>query len=83
MLLQKLYTIVERFEESCKQLLIDPLFPHIGIKQKLEVYKELHNELTIGESEYSFTNVDEEIKYFKYDRPEFLNPNSVDILPRL
>ena len=72
MLLQKLYTILERFEESCKQLLIDPLFPHIGIKQKLEVYKELHNELTIGESEYSFTNVEEEIKYFKYDKPEFL-----------
>lgn len=72
MLFPKLHTTIEKFEESCKQFLNEPLFPHIGIKQKLEVYKELHDELTIGESEYIFVNIEEEIKYFKNDKPEFI-----------
>ena len=72
MLLQQLYNITIRFEENCKQFLIDPLFPNFSIKQKLDIYKELSKELTIGESEYNFINVAEEIKYYKYDKPEFL-----------
>lgn len=72
MLFQKLHTTIEKFEESCKQFLNEPLFPHIGIKQKLAVYKELHKELAVEESEYIFINIEEEIKYYKYDKPEFL-----------
>lgn len=72
MLLQKLHSIIQRFEENCKQFLIDPLFPNIGIKQKLEIYRELSQELTNEESAYNFINVDEEIKYYKFDKPEFI-----------
>lgn len=70
MLSKKLHIILNRFLGKYPDP-FDMIFDRDKLKERLDTYVELSAELAITESEYVFNNIDEEIHYYKVEKPAF------------
>jgi len=71
MLIEKLHMVTAKFEEECQH------YPHHSpmsvdiISHRLQLFLALANELTSVEDRYTFYDLNEEIHYYKSQKPEF------------
>lgn len=71
-LFQKLHTILAHFESQTVERLRGYASSIDQINIRLQLYKTLLAELLELEDSYTFSSTDEEIKYYKYEKPKFL-----------
>ena len=72
MLFQKLYTILAQFESQTTEKIFGYRRSFDQISIRVSLHKTLLSELLEYEKEYTFTDLDEEIRYFKCENPRFL-----------
>lgn len=70
MLSKKLHIILNQFLGKYPDP-FDMMFDIDEIKDRLDAFVELSEELNISEMEYEFSSIDEEVLYYKIDKPAF------------
>ncbi|MBK6497207.1 MAG: hypothetical protein IPG00_03185 [Saprospiraceae bacterium] len=70
MLSKKLHIILNRFLGKYPDP-YDMIFNRDELKKRLDTYVALSGELTRAESEHQFKSLQEEIQYYKIDKPTF------------
>lgn len=71
MLFQKLHAIIENFESQTQQQLCGYMKSFDLILSRMSLYQSLNEQLKEIEHTYEFENIDEEIRYFKFEKPQF------------
>ena len=71
MLVEKLHTVTQKFEEACLGIPHTERMSILLIKERYDHFLKLSGELAIIEQSYNFAGPEEEVEYFKMIRPEF------------
>ena len=71
MLFQKLHTIHENFENQSRQHILGYCKSIDIIIFRMNLFASLNKELVEAEDNYEFENLQDEIRYYKYEKPKF------------
>jgi hypothetical protein len=71
MLLQKLHIAYTEFTDFCEGKPVDWTLTYDEIVYRLNTFNEINKELIAAETDFVFTSKEQEIEYYKIEKPEF------------